>query len=315
MIKKVLHTISKHGMIGNGERVLVCVSGGADSVALLHVLLRLRNFYNINVFAAHMNHCLRGDEANEDENFVRELCNSKDVELFIERHDVQDYAKHFKKTIEEAGRILRYEMFYRILTKHSLNKIALGHNLNDNAETIIMKLCRGTVINTGIHPKRQKIIRPLINITRHEIETYCLENDIDYRTDSSNLSNEYTRNKIRHMLPILQSLNPNLMTTLTSNSLMSYDEDLYMNEIAGDELVKLKKDNVLYAKPFDALHIALKRRVMLLMCREYSNNISSKHVESVISLHRSGSMICLPDGLTVKRTYDKFVFNKPFLGG
>ncbi len=194
-------------MIDRGDTVVVGVSGGADSVCLLHFLSTIRGEYDIVLKAVHINHGIRGEEAERDEIFVKSLCEKLCVELFTFHRDVPSLAKEFGLGIEECGRRVRYEAFSSL----NADKIAVAHTSSDNFETVLFNLIRGTSLTgiSGIKPKRDKIIRPLINITRSEVEDYCAENELDYIIDSTNLSTEYTRHKIRHnVIPILKSINP-----------------------------------------------------------------------------------------------------------
>ena len=212
MRDKVLDTIEKYEMIGQGDHVCAAVSGGADSAALLAFLLSLREPMGLTVTACHLNHCLRGAEADRDEAFVRELCQRWQVPLTVERVEVAELARQEHLSEETAGRKARYALFER-LHRETGCKVATAHTLSDNMETVLFSMARGTGLRgmCGIQPVRDYLIRPLIAVTRQEVEAYCAENGIDFVTDSTNFSEEYTRNRIRlRLIPELYALNPAL---------------------------------------------------------------------------------------------------------
>ena len=196
MLKKVLAAIEDYGMLGKGSTVTVALSGGADSVALLYCLLELKEQFSLNIRAAHLNHNLRGDESLRDANFVADLCKKLNVDLSLKSADVSSVAKETGESIELAARRVRYDF----LNEVSGGIIATAHTASDSFETMLFNLSRGTAIKglSGIPPKRDNLIRPLIYCTRADVEEYCKQNNISFVTDSSNLSDDYTRNKIRH---------------------------------------------------------------------------------------------------------------------
>ena len=204
---KILETVEKHGMLSRGETVVAGVSGGADSVALLHFLSRIRSNRDIILKAVHVNHNIRGDEAKRDEAFVRSLCEKLGVELVVFSIDVPSLARQKGIGEEECGREVRYSCFESLKP----DKIAVAHTASDNAETVLFNLTRGSGLRgvRGILPVRGRVIRPLIELTREEVEAYCSRYSLEYVTDSTNLSEEYTRNKLRHrVVPVLKEINP-----------------------------------------------------------------------------------------------------------
>lgn len=208
MMNKVVATIERHQMLRFGDTVLVALSGGADSMALLYALSQLKAEYSLTLCAAHFNHKIRGEEAERDENFVRDVCKGLGVALFVGSADIPSLAKQQGIGEEECGRRERYLFFERVAPNA---KIATAHTLSDCEETFLHNLSRGSTLHGlgSIPPVRGNIIRPLIDCSRSEIEEYCAENGIDYVTDSTNLTDEYTRNRIRHrMVPELKKLNP-----------------------------------------------------------------------------------------------------------
>ncbi|MBR6694003.1 MAG: tRNA lysidine(34) synthetase TilS [Clostridia bacterium] len=244
MVSKVLAAINRFSMINGGDNITVALSGGADSMALLHLLYSNRERLGITVCAAHLNHSLRGAESDRDENFVREYCGSIGVELFCEKADVAAYAERSGKSIEEAAREIRYDFLARV----SSGKVATAHTASDNAETVLINLSRGTALKgaCGIPPVRDNFIRPLIFCSRAEIEDYCRENGIPFVTDSSNLSDDYTRNKIRHnVIPVLQEINPSLCSAVTRFTLSAGEDCEYLQRVADAEYLRYFKDGKL----------------------------------------------------------------------
>lgn len=216
LVLKMLSTVKQHNMFKNGDNILIALSGGADSTALCRMLVELREKMSLNLFAVHLNHNLRGEESDRDERFVRDFCKKNQIELTVYSEDIAKGAAEKSQGIEEYARSRRYELFLAL--SYSLNaKLATAHNLNDAAETLIFNIARGCSLNglCSVNAVRDNIIRPLIDITREEIERYLAEIGQDYVTDSTNLSDDYTRNNIRHnILPQFQKLNPSFLTAV-----------------------------------------------------------------------------------------------------
>ena len=195
IFEKVLNTINKHGLIQKGDKIVVGLSGGPDSVCLLHILNRLKKEWDLEIYAAHLNHQIRGLEAQKDAFYVSKLCEEMGITFFIKSINVPEYCEKNGVSIEEGARKLRYEMFNEIKVNTKSNKIAIGHNLNDQAETILMRIMRGTGLQglKGIDYIRDGIIiRPILDIDRKDIEEYCEEYKLNPRIDKSNLESIYT---------------------------------------------------------------------------------------------------------------------------
>jgi len=222
MLERVKQTIRQQNLFHSGDSVLVGVSGGVDSVSLLESLLQLKDELSITVAAAHLHHGLRGKEADEDEIFVQELCKKKGVLLFCTHINIREMAEREKMTLEEAGRRARYAFFRDLAKEKGFTKIATAHNANDNAETIVMHFLRGASVGglAGIPYRNGSVIRPLLDVTRRDIEAYAKEQGLAYRTDSTNQNLHFTRNRIRHvLLPLLErDFNPGLLRTLLTNA-------------------------------------------------------------------------------------------------
>ena len=227
MLKKVLSFIRQHNMLSEGDIAVCGLSGGADSVSLLLSLYELRDELGISVEALHVNHCLRGEESDRDQEFCRDLCKRLGIPFTAVSCDVMGYAKEHSLSCEEAARELRYDIF----AKHTIDKkLATAHNADDNLETVILNLVRGSGLKgiSGITPARDNIIRPLLAVSRAEIEEFLKKHDQDYVTDSTNLSDDYTRNRIRHnIIPVMKSLNTSMIeTSVRSISTLRAENDL-----------------------------------------------------------------------------------------
>lgn len=217
LILKCINTLDEYAMLDNASHIVVGISGGADSVCLLHILSSLREKYNIELIGAHINHGIRGDEAKRDSDFARSVCERLGVRFELLEADCPRLSKASGETLEECGRRVRYD-FFNSFCADSSYRIATAHNADDNAETVIFNLTRGSALKgaSGIPPVRDNIIRPLIDISRDEIERYCEENSLGFVTDSTNLSDDYTRNKIRHsVIPVLKQLNPAVVSAFS----------------------------------------------------------------------------------------------------
>ena len=296
MIKKVLETIKKYNLIENGDKIVLGVSGGPDSITMLDILKQLREEIVFEIVVAHINHMIR-EEAIEDEKYVQEYCKKNNIECYIKRIDVEKIANTKKIGTEEAGRKVRYEFFEEILQKTGSNKIGIAHNKNDKIETIIMHILRGSGISglKGIEPKRDnKYIRPLIECERSEIEQYCEENKLEPRIDKTNFENEYTRNKIRNIvIPyIKKEFNPNIIETLNRLPEVITEEDDYLeketqkiyNKIL---LEKDKKQIILKLKEFNEQELVIKKRIIILATKclfGSSEGIEKIHIQDMIKL-------------------------------
>ncbi|MCL2633658.1 MAG: tRNA lysidine(34) synthetase TilS [Oscillospiraceae bacterium] len=226
MLDFVKTAITQHNMITAGDDIVVALSGGADSVALLKAMLLLREEYDITVSACHINHNLRGEASDNDEQFVRELCKRMNVPLTVHSIDVRSLQqKH--ESIEETARNARYDVFNKLST------VATAHSASDNAETVLLNLIRGTALKglCGIPPVRDNIIRPLILCTRSQIEEFCIEYNLEYVTDETNNSLEFTRNKIRHnLIPLINEMNPSFVTSISKmTEILRIDDELIDN--------------------------------------------------------------------------------------
>ena len=208
IIDKVRSTINKYNLLQEGDKVVLGLSGGPDSVCLLHMLYRIKDKFNLKLGAIHINHMLRGEEADKDENYIIDLCEQMGIKHYVKRINIEYIAKETNVSLETAGRNERYKAFEEIKIKDKYNKIAVAHNANDQAETILMRIMRGTGLEglTGIKPQREGgIIRPILCLNRQEIEDYCEYNGLNPRIDASNYDRHYSRNRVRlDILPYMR---------------------------------------------------------------------------------------------------------------
>jgi tRNA(Ile)-lysidine synthase len=313
--------IERYDMIENGEGIVVGLSGGPDSICLLHSLYCLKDRYNIKLYSVHLNHMIRGEEALRDENFARDFSESYNIPFFCRRTDVLNYAKEKSLSSEEAGRLLRYELFEAVLRETGAKKIALAHNMNDQAETMLMRFLRGSGITGmgGIKPVRDnKYIRPILSLSREEVESYCRENSLRPVIDSTNKETIYTRNRIRlEVIPYIKKhFNPNIIESLFKVSEILRDDDEYLNIISAKELSLIKSNNGISRTGFTGLHTAVKRRVLRALIQSIKGDltgIESKHIEECIAfLEESGTgkKISLPDNIECIIEYAYFKFDR-----
>ena len=291
--KAIIDNCKEYSLIPKGSVVTVALSGGADSVALLYALNRLKDRLGITVKAAHLNHLIRGDEAFRDEEFVKNLCSSLDIPLICEEIDVPKLAKKQNLSLETAAREIRYEFLNRVCEG---GLIATAHTASDNLETLLLNLARGSAIGglCGIPIKRDNIIRPIISVTREEIEKYCCVNNLSFVTDSTNLSDDYTRNKLRHnIVPVLRELNPKIEKTVLKTS-RSVTEISNMIKSSAENYIKENfADNKLDVSKLKELNSEIAKRVIIEFVKICDSEISLEacHIENIYK-------ICLKCGKT-----------------
>ena len=230
-----LDTIKENNLINKGDVIVVGVSGGPDSITLLTCLNKYKDYLDIKLICAHINHLIRKDST-EDEQFVENVCEKMGIKCYIKRAEVEKIAKEEKRGTEEVGRKIRYDFFDEVAEKENANKIAIAHNMNDNAETMLLNIVRGSGLTglEGIQAQEYgKYIRPLINCTREDIEEYCTKNNLQPRIDSTNKENIYRRNIIRNkILPEIKELNPNIVQSLSNLSKIVKVQNMHIkNEV------------------------------------------------------------------------------------
>ncbi len=325
-----------------GDRLCVAISGGADSVALLLLLheanTAARNALGVGLSAVHVNHSLRGEESDGDQQFVVELCQRLAIPLHLHRVDTQPHAAEHRQSIEEAARNLRYAVFHTLLNEGKADAILTAHTLDDQAETVLMKLLRGAWTEglSAIHPvltlPNGRILRPLLGMRRDDLRTYLTEHNQPWREDSSNSDEAFTRNRIRHtILPVLRAENPNLDQTLANLAEIARDEEARWQA----ELKRLLPQVVLPGKPvrgggrsnstapgeaavaielerLRAMDSALRRRVLRAAARQIGARISFEETGRILALagfqpdptvpSKPGSTLKLANGLVAERS-------------
>lgn len=293
--KNILETVKANALIPTGTTVTVALSGGADSVALLYALSKLKEQLNISLNAAHLNHLIRGEEAFRDEAFVNEFCGKLGIPLICERIDVPKFAKENNLSLETAARQVRYDFLRRV----SGDLIATAHTASDNLETVLLNLTRGTAIDglCGIPIKRENIIRPLISSTRDMIENYCKENDLPFVTDSTNLSDDYTRNMLRHsVIPVLKKINPQVENSVIKTSKSLKNLSVMITNEAKAFINKNFVDGKLKLADFGFLNTEIAKRVIIEFIKLLDNEISleSCHIDEIYKICINGGKTNIP---------------------
>ncbi|MEX1377381.1 MAG: tRNA lysidine(34) synthetase TilS [Eubacteriales bacterium] len=302
---KVHSFIKGNQLIAKNETVVVGLSGGVDSMVLCDILMLYKREVNFKIFAAHMDHRLR-DESGEDAFFVAAYCSKNNIPLYTASADVQIEASEAKVSIETAARYMRHGFFTTIINEHKNAKLALAHHMNDMAETILMRLIRGSSID-GLSPMPEKdghIIRPLMCLTREEVMQYAKEQGIKWCEDKSNSDTKYTRNYIRHELipEIEKNINPSVVHTLCSQAKSFKEDSGFMGEIAHKAAKKAKKtDNgyMMSDEDFMYLHPSIRKRTIKILMDKlgkkfdlYEKNINA--IDALFSQRRTGAVIEIP---------------------
>ena len=312
----MLSTIRRYSMVKSGEKVLVAVSGGPDSVALLHALCSISDELGISLYVAHLNHSFRGEASDKDAEYVRELAASFGLSCTMEKIDVPEIQKTLRLSAEEAARLVRYEFLERVADEVGANRIALGHTADDQVETVLMNLLRGTGIDglSGMPPVRGRIIRPLIAIRRSQVEEYIEEHGLHPRIDETNLLPEFTRNKIRlELLPLLRrDYNPDVDSAILRLAELASEETAYLNTEAERIFKNLETNRQdgaisLDAAGLAALDPAIRRRVMrstVKAVRGVLADVGFAHIEELLRLLEAGSNFQyeLPRGTFIRRS-------------
>lgn len=339
VVEKIIRTIEEKQLIEKGEHIVVGVSGGPDSVCLLHVLYCLAQEWNLSLYAVHINHCLRGEEADLDQAYTEDLCKQLGIPCYVFSYDVERMATEEAVTTEEMGRLVRYQSFEQvrqeILTKNYKDgkncvvKIAVAQNQNDQAETILMRIIRGTGIDglAGIDYIRDGIIiRPLLDVGREEIENYCQKNHLSTRIDQTNLEPMYTRNKIRlELIPYLRdNYNEGIITTLNRLAkIASQDKEFINTQVENAMKIRNKETDSLYPsldrQAYCKLHPSISKRLITKVFKEMGliQDISAAHLDLGDRMVREGKVgdrIDFPRGFGLKISYGTVTFLKGQIG-
>lgn len=322
MKEKVKNYIIEKNMIKKGDKILIALSGGPDSIALTHVLYTLKEYFDIQLFAAHINHCVRGHEADEDEDYAKEFCGRLNIPFFSLRIDINKLAKNKGISTEMAGREARYDFFNKVKKENNIDKIALAHNSNDQAETLLMRIMRGTGIQglIGIKPVRDEYyIRPILCIDRTKIEEYCQGNNLMPRIDKTNLETIYSRNKVRlELIPYIKdNFNEDIVDTLNRLSETIEKDNDFLEHITSkyfNEYIKINNGEIIIDKGVFSLHEAMITRVIRRALERLTGdlvNFEKVHIYDIIKLNKQGTgkSINLPKGVLAQNIYGDLVLS------
>ncbi len=314
--------LERHQMIRPHDHVVLGVSGGADSVCLLFLLLEYAGKVPLELSVVHVDHGIRPDAA-QDAAYVEKLCGERNLPFYLVRADVKGYAEREKCSVEDAGRRIRYEAFCRTAEETGADRIAVAHNCNDRAETMLFHLFRGSGLKglCGIRPVRQEIIRPLLCLEREEIEAYLTERRIAWRTDSTNRTDAYARNRIRHhILPYVeQELVQGCVAHMARTAELLAETEEYMEQQArkaGEDCVAETEGRFeISVERFQALPSVIQKRLLHLLAEKLSptgKDILAVHIEAVLSLFEgTGSRrVNLPMGMEAVRSYTRVILRK-----
>ncbi len=328
--KKASEYIKANKMIEHGDIIVVGVSGGADSMCLLNILMDIKEEYCIKLVAVHVHHGIRGKEAECDMEYVESFCVEHNIDYRGIRYDIPQIAKKEHWSPEEAGRIKRYEAFNIVLKEEGgKGKIAVAHNMNDNSETFLLNLFRGTGLLglAGIQPVRDNIIRPILCLEREEILTYLREKNVEYRTDSTNEETDYTRNKIRlRLMPyVRKNINEKAMENINRAAVMLSDVSSYMElqcDKAAEKYIECQKGTYIIKDELwqeEQVIVRMVVRRAVLKAAEKLKDITWAHIDGIAGLGNNtvAKSVNIPYGIRAVRTYDgvRLEKNKPCNNG
>ena len=317
IISRVARTIQTHCLFRSGDTLVAALSGGADSSALLDLLTKLPN-YNLRLIAAHLNHCLRGAESDADEEFCRDLASRHAIPFEVRRVDIRNQASDLRLNLEDAGRQARILFLDEIRIKYGAAAVVLAHHADDQAETVLMRLLRGSGM-TGLsgmsYRNARGYVRPLLDISRYEIERYLRSRGLEWREDASNSDTIYLRNRIRHqLLPLLEEYNPAIRSCLAATaSIVGGDEAMLaeLSQQAFDESCRIGEGKIACCvTQLRSINPALRRRVLRHAFKQQAGTlagVSLRHIDALsdmINSDRPNSSLSLPQGITAVREYD-----------
>ncbi|MBU3911846.1 MAG: tRNA lysidine(34) synthetase TilS [Candidatus Omnitrophica bacterium] len=328
-LDKIRSTIKKYRMLDRHDSVLVGLSGGPDSVALLHALAAIKQDYSLKIYIAHIDHMFRGEESKQDRKFCQDLAESMGLTAFCEERDIPKIAEEKGMSSEEVARLERYEFFFRVARENSVDKIAVGHTKDDQAETILMRMIRGSGLSGlgGMNPvkdmKGMVVIRPLINATRQEIEGFIKECGLKCRHDSSNDEVVFTRNKVRHeLIPYLEDrFNPNIKEVLVNMAENLRTEDEFLEKFSSRKFkIMSKKSRSGYITvdigKFKKQPHAIKKRIIRSALKELKGDLRRftyqhwKEIEELVNARPVNSVVDLPGGIDIKKEKGAIIFKK-----
>ncbi len=325
MRQKIINIINEHNLIEEHDKIVVGVSGGPDSMALLYILKDIKEELDFSIYIAHVNHGIRKEEADADEAYVKKICQKLSLPFYSTKVNMDKYAIENKLTSEEAGRAIRYDFFNKILYDVGGGKIAVAHNKNDQAETLLMRFFRGTGLEglRGMEYKNMNIVRPLLDSSREEIEDFCKENNIEARIDRTNLEPIYGRNRTRlEVIPyIIKNYNKGIVDTLKrtarlaqmdSEFILGFVESRFNNLVVEESLASI----VLCIDKLNTEHYSIKSRIIRRSIERINGNIKGieeKHINNIISLieeNATGKSINITNNIVVKTSYGNLIIEK-----
>lgn len=318
-LEKFKNFIEENNLIEKGDSIVSAVSGGSDSVFMLEMLLAIKSDYELNIIVCHLNHGLRGAEAQRDEDFVKNLAEKNGLIYEVEHIDMAGYAKEHSLTCEEAGRKLRYLFFEEIKEKYKADKVAIAHNENDVAETIFLNIFRGTGLDglESIPLRRDFYIRPILCFEKSEILDFLKENNIHYVDDSTNFTNDYKRNMIRNeIIPFIKkNFNENIVSSMSRLASIAKENNIYLEDIINDKYINIVNANTIDREGFNELGHYEKTLVLRKFLREnlnYLNNISKDNIDDMINLISldSGKKYDIDGKHYLVNDFDKTIFKK-----
>lgn len=326
VLRTVVQTITTYGMLKPDDSVVIGVSGGPDSIALLHILLKLTPNYSLRLGIAHLNHCIRKEDSDKDAEFVASIAKKFNLPCYIKKENIRKYHLEKKLSLEDAARRVRYSFFNSVAETNKFNKIALGHHCDDNAELVLMNLCRGSgpLGLSGIPKVRdRKIIRPLIELKRSELIDFLDKNELQYVSDKSNKDTRYFRNRVRHnLIPLLKtSYNPKIIDTLNRLSSIVSSEEEWIEDLilpVFEKVVLRSEDNTvtLSVSGLCQNHLAAQRRIIRKAVEIIKGNlrrIRLSHIDSAISLLESRwayGKLDFPNRIRIQRSGDILIITR-----
>lgn len=320
MEDRVLQTITEHNLINEGDTLIVGASGGPDSQFLIHILNNLRRELGFDMVLAHLNH-LHRKEAIDDEKLVKETAEKLGLKFYSRSSSMDDLAKKLKISSEDAGRRLRYEFFDDLASNFTDSKIAVAHNKDDQAETVLMRIIRGTGLDglRAMDYKSGNIIRPILNIRKSEILSYLDMNNISYAIDHTNFENEYTRNKVRlDIIPALCEINPNVIDSLFKLSMIARDDLSILDKVVDEkfnEIARINKKKIIFDKnKFENTDPAILRRILrksVEILKGDIKNFSKENLDdflNIISL--DNGKVLIKDDVSLRKSYKYYVLEE-----
>lgn len=324
--EQIFRLIKEHQLLKEGDRVLIGISGGPDSMLLLYWLWKHQRVWSLDIRAAHLNHQFRGAEADEDQRVVEDLCYKLRIPCYAQKRNVSLYQEQRQLSKQSAARECRYQFFEELVSAHHIDKVAVAHHADDQVETVLMRMIRGAGVQGmgGMPVKRSlstsELIRPLMTVCKQQIEAYCQEHELKPRTDTSNTSDAYTRNVIRQrIIPHMTKLNPNVQQVIYDTTQLLQEENQYLDELAQKYVQQVTDEKsehelIVDVLSFRKIALPLQRRVILLLLSYLTENRNwgKGHIDSILGIAKEAGrfkQLALPDGIMASYEYDKLIFS------